>query len=175
MIKNFIISIFICISILNLTNHVFASEKYATIPISEFSIGGISFKSTLADVIQIYGEPTYKTYKEESSRNFVLYNYNNKFIVGAFNFGHSWAKSDLGVYKVILRNANNLFTPSGITVGQDFSEVTKKFGYTSKINYTGIKLPNCSYYCYHYYEANMIFAVDYENIIREIIFIGVTC
>ena len=176
-----------CFLFINLYTITFANTplKVSFIPISEFSIGGISFQSTLQDVINIYGKPTSITSHENSSytssgpymmsQNFITYNYNNKFIIEAYNDGLSWDPKDLFVYSVTIKDANNLSTPSGFHVGQSFSSVTNIYGYTAKLKKSTNRNNNYSYYCYKYYEATLIFAVDYNNIIREISIWGVTC
>lgn len=181
------IVIFSCFLLINSFNIALANAplKVASVPISEFSIGGIGFQSTLKNVIDIYGKPTSITPRESSaytssayymmSQNYLTYDYNNKFIVQAYNDGLSWDPKDFYVYSVTIKDADNLSTPSGFHVGQSFSAVTNTYGYTAKLKKSKSDYPYYSYYCYNYYEAKLVFAVDYNNIIREISIWGVTC
>lgn len=156
-------------------NPGYTNSRYNhSFPKSELFIGGIGAFSKLSYVTSIYGKPQKKDFDTASDgRHFVTYYYGN-LTVSAFNFGQSWAESDLEVYLIYITDGS-LTTPSGIAVGQPYSNVTNKYGYGGTARLPRAPIPNCTYYIYSINEYDIVFAVDYNNIIKGITIQGDYC
>lgn len=97
-------------------------------PESETYVGGVGPGCTLSYVKSIYGEPDHKSWFNSDGVRGVTYEYGSKFrITGRTGSNDSRAEDDLIVCGYDLK-ANNLATPSGITVGVPYKTVAGMYG-----------------------------------------------
>ena len=97
-------------------------------PLSEAYIGGVGPNCTLGYVKSIYGEPKSKRWFNTDGVRGVAYYYSPSYQVT----GRTWTKNAIpeDEFPVVgyTVKANNLSTPSGITVGVPYSTVEKMYG-----------------------------------------------
>lgn len=103
-----------------------------SMPSSELAVGGISLGSTLGYVKSVYGEPAQTenfSFPIGSSRMYrATYVYGPLLTIsGRILSSSPPEEQEYAVYEVALQ-ANNLSTPSGITVGMPYSKVVALFG-----------------------------------------------
>ncbi|MCH4188650.1 MAG: hypothetical protein LKF74_08235 [Megasphaera sp.] len=137
------------------------------LPESETFVGGVGYGCTLEYVKSIYGEPSNKRWFNTDGVRGVTYSYGPLFSVT----GRTWDKDqkpegELTVTGYTLK-ANNLATPSGLTVGIPYETVANMYGsvpkWTSHDGRTG--------YIYEFnHLREMIFYVNSNGIINEIVF-----
>ncbi|OUO40974.1 hypothetical protein B5F82_02735 [Megamonas hypermegale] len=147
------------------------ATSFASIPRSDMVIGGITMGSSLDYVEQVYGLPNKSYYGEGDwiTGESLIYEYvngNNLFKVVAGTKGNF----NRIVYSITCRE-KGLSTPSGLSVGMNFSEVKKLYGKGSAIKKDMAVSPidKCSYYEYNSGSNIMQFAVDSDGIIRQIV------
>lgn len=103
-----------------------------SMPASELAVGGISLRSTLGYVKSVYGEPAQIQSSVNPMGNLnvyvATYGYGPLLTIGGRTFGSgSQNENEYKVYEVTLK-ANNLSTPSGLTVGMPYAAVITLFG-----------------------------------------------
>ena len=136
-------------------------EPVKNINAKELDIDGICPGQTMEYVVKIYGKPSHI----EKQDPFLIYNYNDSFIVvGEPDNGNK-------VFSVAIYE-EGLKTPSGFTVGTPFTEVVEKYGKVRSIKIKNKdseggseKLKDYTYFCG---DQQMVFIVDKEGVIRSI-------
>lgn len=105
------------------------STAFASIPDSEFSLGGITVGVTSDYVKSIYGEPDKISAVQPGMFGYYYYTYfyGNSLIMSFY------ANSDT-LSAIYVRGNNGFSTPAGITVGMDADIITEKYGQPSKID-----------------------------------------
>jgi len=136
-------------------------------PTSETYVGGVGYGCTMGYVKSIYGEPAQKEWFNSDGMRGVWYIYSPTFrVVGRAGNVDTRSENDLTVVGYDSK-ANNLSTPSGITVGISYDTVAGMYGREPLSRSYDGKMQ-------HIYKfgdmQEMIFYVDDTNIITEIRF-----
>lgn len=133
-------------------------------PLSEAYIGGVGPNCTMKYVQSIYGEPKSKKWTATDGIRSVTYYYSPLYqVTGRTWANHAIPEDEFPVVGYTVK-ANNLTTPSGITVGVPYSTVAKMYGpgqrYVEKGRVKYIySLPN---------QHEISFTVNKKGIITEI-------
>ena len=135
---------------------------------AELCMGGIGSNCTIGYATQIYGAPTKVERWDGDSVHIVSYDWGGFHVIGRVPLSDARPEVDNPVMGFIMKD-NNLSTPSGIAVGQSYSQVLSRFGEASTTVSQGTGLTSYVY-AFPTTGQTLSFNVNGQGIITEINF-----